>query len=56
MVIELLRILNRIINKRTQGNAYHIVIMLFITFVADITGNKIGPVFPAIKRGQVKDN
>lgn len=43
-------------NQRTQGSAFHTVIMLFITFVADITGNKIGPVFPAIKWGQVKDN
>lgn len=27
-----------------------------VTFVADITGNKVDPVFLAIKWGQVKDN
>lgn len=53
--LELWTILSRISNKRTQESSSQSDRDV-IAFVADITRNKVDPVFPAIKWGQVKDS
>lgn len=54
-LLELWAILSRISNKRTQKSSSQSDSDV-IAFVADITRNKVDPVFPAIKWGQVKDS